>query len=72
MSKEVLVRLGISDIVVSKDTNEAMSGYARVYDNDGDLIMDTEIYVVGYEFKDGNGTKMTSYMIRFSNYKLEF
>ena len=26
----------------------------------------------GYEFKDGNGTKMTSYMIKFSNYKLEF
>ena len=26
----------------------------------------------GYEFHDGNGTKMTSYMIKFSNYKLEF
>ena len=26
----------------------------------------------GYEFKDGNGTKMTSYMVRFSGYKLEF
>jgi hypothetical protein len=26
----------------------------------------------GYEFKDGNGTKMTSYMIKFSNYILEF
>ena len=26
----------------------------------------------GYEFKDGNGTKMTSYMILFSGYKLEF
>jgi len=26
----------------------------------------------GYEFEDGNGTKMTSYMIKFSNYKLEF
>ena len=26
----------------------------------------------GHEFKDGNGTKMTSYMERFSNYKLEF
>jgi len=26
----------------------------------------------GYEFQDGNGTKMTSYMIRFSGYKLEF
>ena len=26
----------------------------------------------GYEFKDGNGTRMTSYMIKFSNYKLEF
>ena len=26
----------------------------------------------GYEFKDGNGTKMTSYMVKFSNYKLEF
>ena len=26
----------------------------------------------GYEFKDGNGTKMTSYLEKFSNYKLEF
>ena len=26
----------------------------------------------GYEFKDGNGTKMTSYMVKFSNYRLEF
>lgn len=26
----------------------------------------------GYEFKDGNGTKMTSYMILFSGYNLEF
>ena len=26
----------------------------------------------GYEFHDGNGTKMTSYMIKFSDYKLEF
>jgi len=26
----------------------------------------------GYEFRDGNGTKMTSYLIKFSNYKLEF
>ena len=26
----------------------------------------------GYEFRDGNGTKMTSYMIKFSMYKLEF
>ena len=25
----------------------------------------------GYEFRDGNGTKMTSYMKKFSNYKLE-
>ena len=24
----------------------------------------------GYEFKDGNGTKMTSYMIKFANYDL--
>lgn len=26
----------------------------------------------GYEFKDGNGTKMTSYMKKFSGYQLEF
>ena len=26
----------------------------------------------GYEFRDGNGTKMTSYMAKFSMYKLEF
>ena len=25
----------------------------------------------GYEFEDGNGTKMTSYMIRFADYNLE-
>ena len=25
----------------------------------------------GYEFKDGNGTKMTSYMVKFSNYQLD-
>ncbi len=24
----------------------------------------------GYEFRDGNGTKMTSYMIKFANYTL--
>ena len=26
----------------------------------------------GYEFHDGNGTKMTSYMVKFSDYQLEF
>lgn len=26
----------------------------------------------GYEFHDGNGTKMTSYMVKFSGYHLEF
>lgn len=26
----------------------------------------------GYEFRDGNGTKMTSYMVKFSDYNLEF
>ena len=26
----------------------------------------------GYEFHDGNGTKMTSYMVKFSGYQLEF
>ena len=26
----------------------------------------------GYEFRDGNGTRMTSYMVKFSMYKLEF
>src|SRR6056300_724 len=25
----------------------------------------------GYEFKDGNGTKMTSYMVRFADYNLD-
>ena len=24
----------------------------------------------GYEFEDGNGTKMTSYMVRFADYNL--
>ena len=54
MSKsKVLVKLGISDITVSKETNENMSGYARIYDNEGNLITDSEIYIVGYELEDG-------------------
>jgi hypothetical protein len=54
MSKEVLLRLGISDIVVSQETNENMSGYARIYDNEGNLVTETEIYFIGYEDEDGN------------------
>lgn len=54
MSKEVLLRLGISDIVVSQETNKNMSGYARIYDNEGNLVTETEIYFIGYEDEDGN------------------
>jgi len=53
MSKEVFVRLGISDITVSQETNENMSGYAKIYDNEGNLVTETEIYWIGYEFEDG-------------------
>lgn len=55
MSKtKVFVRLGISDITVSPETQEKMSGYARIYDDEGNLITDSEIYLVGYELEDGS------------------
>ena len=54
MSKpKVFVRLGISDILVTPETSDNMSGYARIFDNEGNLITDSEIYIVGYELEDG-------------------
>jgi len=51
--KEVFRRLSVSDFVVSEKENENMQGYAKIYDQEGNLITETEIYLVGYEFEDG-------------------
>jgi len=53
MSKEIRVTLSVSDFSVTKEENESMSGYARIYDKEGNLITETEIYLVGYEDEDG-------------------
>ena len=51
--KEVFRRLSVSDFVVTSEDNERMQGYAKIYDQEGNLITETEIYLIGYEFEDG-------------------
>lgn len=53
MSKQVLVRLGFSDVVITKEENDNFNGNLDCIDEDGKVIGYTEAYVVGYEFEDG-------------------
>lgn len=52
-AKEVFVRIGITDVVLPKTKEEGLSSYARIYDEEGELITDTETYLVGYEDEEG-------------------
>jgi hypothetical protein len=56
MSKEkkIFVRLGVSDLVLSKEEAETVPGYISVTDNQGEYVTDVETYIVGYEDEDGN------------------
>ena len=54
MSKEIFVRLGVSDLVLSKEDNDNFNGYVTVLDKDGEYVTDVETYLVGYEDEDGN------------------
>ena len=51
--KEVFVRLGFSDVVMSKGDAEKVKGYANIVDQDNEYVDDTEMYTIGYEFEDG-------------------
>jgi len=55
MSKQVLVRLGFSDVVISKEDNENFNGHIDCIDEDGNEIASTEAYLIGYEYVDEDG-----------------
>ncbi len=54
MSKEIFVRLGVSDIILTKEENNNFNGYITVLDEDGKEIGSAEAYLVGWEDEDGN------------------
>lgn len=43
------IRYGISDIIVSEEESEIMAGYALIYDNEGNLLTEAEIYYIEEE-----------------------
>ena len=54
MAKKIFVRLGVSDIVLTKEEAATIPGYVNVIDNQGEYVTDVETYLVGYEDEDGN------------------
>ena len=53
-ANKVLVRLGVSDIVLTQEEIEKSGTYLQLLDSDGNVIAETDTYLVGYEDEDGN------------------
>lgn len=53
-ANKVLVRLGVSDIVLTQEEIEKSGTYLQLLDSDGNVIVETDTYLVGYEDEDGN------------------
>ena len=51
MSKEIFERIGFSDILVSK--SKRVPKYITIKDSDGNVIDETQAYLIGYELEDG-------------------
>ena len=65
--KEVFVRLGFEDVILTKEEYDNFNGYVDMISEDDDaddpVIGSTEAYIIGYEFEDGtecneDGTKL--------------
>jgi hypothetical protein len=54
MSKEIFIRLGVSDLVISKEEEKTFSGYITMVDKDGEYVRDLSTYFVCYEDEEGN------------------
>ncbi len=56
--KKVFVRLGFSDIVITKEESEKFNGHvdliSEIECDDCPLIASTSSYLIGYEDEDGN------------------
>jgi len=55
---KVFVRLGFSDVVITKEENEKFNGHvdliSEVECDDCPVMASTESYLIGYEDEDGN------------------
>ena len=47
MEEKKCVRYGVSDIIVEPD--KTPSKYARIYDENGELLGEVEVYIIGDE-----------------------
>ena len=54
MSKKIFVRLGVSDIVITKEQAEKFNGYLNAIDEDGNELANPNSYLIGYEDEHGN------------------
>ena len=52
-NKKVFVRLGVSDIILSKEDCENLTGHITLTDKENEYVTDVETYTLGYEFEDG-------------------
>lgn len=50
----VLIRLGVSDIVLTQEELEKSGTYLQLLDSEGNIVAETDTYLVGYEDEDGN------------------
>lgn len=51
---QVLVRLGFSDVVISKEDSEKINDNIELLSIDNNsIIATTNAYLIGYEFEDG-------------------
>ena len=57
--KQVFIRLGFSDVVLTQEENDRFNGHVElISEDDGELLDDpiitsTEAYIVGWELEDG-------------------
>ena len=54
MSKKVLVRLGAEFLLTQEEDNKLESKWVSVRDKEGNVLVEGELYLVGYEDEDGN------------------
>ena len=53
-AKEVFVRLGVEDIILTKEELDNFNGYLNAIDEEGNEIVNPCSYFIGYEDEEGN------------------
>ena len=53
MSKKIYVRLGVGDIVLTKEEADKLPSYVTAVNDKDEILAEAEIYHIGYETEDG-------------------